>query len=693
MTLRAFIVGLLTIIFIGAFCFFNDAVLYQNLLIGFHMPMSLFGMLIPLVILVNPCLVLLYKHTRIRLFRPFSGKELCLIFALVLPTCAIPYCSFMRLLPRAAMLPHHYVKTTPSWKLKQEDGSYLPVTELIPKAMLADPDVADGEALNGFVQGLAKPEGANHVRFRDIPWSAWRQTLIFWILLFGLLWLALTGLAFVCHRQWSQNEHLPYPVVQFAQSLFPDEKGSLNSIFKNKLFWISFVIIFVIHINNTLHQYHSDILIPVQRVFNFTPFRVLFPTMLRGGGWAMFWIRLYFSFIAIAYLLPSDVSFGVGLGPFVAYYIMGVMIKFGLSPYAGGAYSPKIHSGMILGGYIGFFATMMYTGRHYYWSVLKSSLGFGVHQETGSLAVWGMRLFFLAAIGLIISMCAIGLDWQLTVLFAILIFICYLVLGRIIAETGMFYLSPGVYPCVILIALMGEQSFGPVTLVIMFILTTLLFSDTRETYMPYIVNAVKFVDLGGRDYRRYSKALLVAMCVSLLVAVPAGIYFSYDGGTNWRDGFATSSVPRGSINSMLSIRTSLQAQGILEQAESVSGFARFANMKPNKQFLITFGIAFLGVLLFSAGRLRYSSWPIHPILFCAWPNYAAYMTCWSFVIGGIIKVLVTRFGGSKSYQRIKPLMFGMIAGDMLAGLVIIASGFIYYLVTNESPKPYYVLPP
>ena len=156
---------------------------------------------------------------------------------------------------------------------------------------------------------------------------------------------------------------------------------------------------------------------------------------------------------------------------------MGVMIKFGLSPYAGGAYSPKIHSGMILGGYIGFFATMMYTGRHYYWSVLKSSSGFGVHQETGSLAVWGMRLFFLAAIGLIISMCAIGLDWQLTVLFAILIFICYLVLGRIIAEPNV--LSPGVYPCVILIALMGEQSFWSVTLV-MFILTTLLFSDTRE---------------------------------------------------------------------------------------------------------------------------------------------------------------------------------------------------------------------
>ena len=65
MTLRAFIVGIVGIIIIGAICFFNDAVLYQNLLIGFHMPMSVFGMLVPAMLLFNPFLKLLHKIIRL----------------------------------------------------------------------------------------------------------------------------------------------------------------------------------------------------------------------------------------------------------------------------------------------------------------------------------------------------------------------------------------------------------------------------------------------------------------------------------------------------------------------------------------------------------------------------------------------------------------------------------------------------
>ena len=84
-------------------------------------------------------------------------------------------------------------------------------------------------------------------------------------------------------------------------------------------------------------------------------------------------------------------------------------------------------------------------------------------------------------------------------------------MGRIIAETGMFYLSPGVYPGVLLIGIMGEQALGPTTMVILFSLTTLLFMDVRETYMPYIVNAVKFAENGGRKYFKYSTALLITL--------------------------------------------------------------------------------------------------------------------------------------------------------------------------------------
>ena len=39
----------------------------------------------------------------------------------------------------------------------------------------------------------------------------------------------------------------------------------------------------------------------------------------------------------------------------------------------------------------------------------------------------------------------------------------------------------------------------------------------------------------------------------------------------------------------------------------------------------------------------------------------------------------------------KPLMFGLIAGDMLAGIGITIFGICYYFMTGEVPKHYLVL--
>ena len=111
-------------------------------------------------------------------------------------------------------------------------------------------------------------------------------------------------------------------------------------------------------------------------------------------------------------------------------------------------------------------------------------------------------------------------------------------------------------------------------------------------------------DADERQYFKYSTALLIGMIVMLAVSVPAAIYFSYDQGMNWRDGFATSTIPRESINSMLKARNNLLAQGNLELSESVKGFDRFTIMKPNQNFLIAFASTFIGVILFSVCRLH-----------------------------------------------------------------------------------------
>ena len=54
MTFRYVIAGLLGAAFIGGFTYFNDNIMRQPLLIGNHMPHSVYGALVVFVLLVNP---------------------------------------------------------------------------------------------------------------------------------------------------------------------------------------------------------------------------------------------------------------------------------------------------------------------------------------------------------------------------------------------------------------------------------------------------------------------------------------------------------------------------------------------------------------------------------------------------------------------------------------------------------------
>ena len=108
--------------------------------------------------------------------------------------------------------------------------------------------------------------------------------------------------------------------------------------------------------------------------------------------------------------------------------------------------------------------------------------------------------------------------------------------------------------------------------------------------------------------------------------------------------------------------------------------------------MIGFGGGLGIVLAFAAIRLRWPKWPLHPVLFLVWSSYAGRMFAASFLSGWGVKLLVTRYGGALWYQRLKPLMFGLIAGEMLGGLTPMAVGLVYWLATGLPPKSFYILP-
>ena len=50
----------------------------------------------------------------------------------------------------------------------------------------------------------------------------------------------------------------------------------------------------------------------------------------------------------------------------------------------------------------------------------------------------------------------------------------------------------------------------------------------------------------------------------------------------------------------------------------------------------------------------------------------------SFLGGWAVKALVTKYGGAAWYQRLKPFVFGLIAGEMLGGVTPMVVGMMYW---------------
>jgi hypothetical protein len=232
------------------------------------------------------------------------------------------------------------------------------------------------------------------------------------------------------------------------------------------------------------------------------------------------------------------------------------------------------------------------------------------------------------------------------------------------------------------------RALGPETALILLMVSLIVTVDPREAFMPFVVNALKMNDLRGVQLARVALLCAVAVAVGLAVAVPVTTYLQYSHGAPWHDGWACDAVATGPFRETLSNTQRLQAQGVLDEARSVSGLGRFAAASlPKPAFLIALAAGLGAFLLFSLARLRFARWPVHPVMFLVWVTYPAKMFAFSFLIGWMAKGLVMKYGGARVYQGLKSLMIGLIAGEILGGVVPMLIGFALSLLGRPDLAP------
>jgi hypothetical protein len=270
--------------------------------------------------------------------------------------------------------------------------------------------------------------------------------------------------------------------------------------------------------------------------------------------------------------------------------------------------------------------------------------------------------------------------------------VAFVVMSRMLAETGLFFLHTCWYPCTIVWAFLGTKALGPKPVLIMIMLSVVLILDPREALMPYVVNSFKLLDVTKQKLGKLAVWSSVTLVVGLMVAVPVTLYQQYDRGTATADNWSYNLSPKFSFEEAVRIKQRLVAQESLEASEALSGWQRFAHARPSKIAMIGMAIGFVLALSFILGRMRFANWPLHPIFFLVMGTWAGKTLAWSFLLGWLIKSLVVKFAGAGGYQKLKALMFGVIAGEMTAGVIALIISTVYYFVTGEIPKSFNIMP-
>ncbi len=704
MKLRALILGLLGTLLMGAYGqYASKYVPGMWGLVRGYLPVAVYGLLAFYVALVNPLLGRLRKSWRLR------PAEMALIIAMMLVGCGITDGGMMRYFPRLLVHPMVLERSNPTW---QQIG----VLDYTPPAFLANGGKYSDAVVEDFVSpmwnhadkvpfGKSPPYGlwqrltgseppadtvtwghwfatcfGRAVPLTRLPWKAWLRPLLLWTSVICLTMVAIIALSLVVHRQWAERERIRYPLADLATSLLRSDAHGRILIARNRLFWLGLAVPFVVRLINGLHQWFPEsISIPL-----FVDLSVLnqsFPEFMKTpGARVLLYPTLYPACIGLTYLLASEIGFSLGFVGLASVAAMAVLMKTGVD-LAGSDMAGGIQCWYSFGSSLAMGIMLFWIGRSYYLRTLKAAVTFRPQAETDASAVRALRVCVLAVALATIILARNGMDPLMAALALLLALLFALLISRVNAEAGLFYFGIGWTLPGALIGLFGKYSLGP-TIIICLGMMRFLLQGESDIMMPFVTNGLKMTADAGLRAGRTALVLTAALLLTIAVAVPTALWADYNHAAALRRGYSGANV----YHAAGSVAAELQQSGKLDEVMDYRSWDRVLNMRPSSMFWGAAGVGFVLLLLCAAMRMRFSWWPLHPvaILFALeGANHGGMgRFSFSFLCGWAIKASVMKYGGGAFYSRLKPMMIGVVVGDLSGGFVFLAVSWIYYACTG-----------
>ena len=601
--------GLLTVIWIGCWNTYSEYIAHTSRMNISHFPMAL---LCTYTLIAFGNQILRRKSPGVALTR----NELLVVLSMGLVGAAVPAYGLTSFFLGMISVP--YYRATPENQWAELVHPHLP-------AWLTPSN--EGGAMRWLFEGL--PQGY------EIPWDVWVVPLFWWLALIAAITVGSMAIATIMRKQWSENERVNYPMLGPPVSLADSSRE--DSIYGTRLFWVGFALVFTIKAWNIISYFIPG-----------------FPIIWLGQQW-LYFARYFppqhtginFFTIGFAYFANIDLLLSILVFHLVYMNEIALSRRIGLAITAKTGPGDPVAGLQSAGAFIALVFWTVWTARHHLVEVYRKAIKRDESiDDPNEMMTYRTAVIFLGVSLLFIAFWirSMGLEWRMVVPMTLGLFIAYVGLARVIAETGVVYMSMPINEAGITDLLFHptDYSAGARTSITLF---SAIRTQSKGMFMVPLVHAAKLGDLIKGSPRRLLGAIVVTLVVGVGANILYTLYLSYTyGAFNFSDLPFTAYPPRvynGLVN-------------VIKEAPV---------MKPERYALIGAGMILFSVM--SVLRYRFTWWPLNPMGMIVPVGHAMHSTM-SIFLAWAAKSVILRIGGIQLYNRCRPFFVGILAGYAMA---------------------------
>ena len=579
----------------------------------------------PLYTVVLALLILTSLNFLLKRFYPkhtLTGGELITVY--VLMSMSLIFMSYDMFLPLVSIVVHAFYFATPENEWRDLFFHYLPDWLTI-----SNPEI-----------GIAFYRGEKSF-FEPRYFLAWVKP-IFWWCSFAFVWLLVTQcINVIIRKAWAEQERLTYPIVEIPYQLAYNS----GTFFRSKAMWAGFAIAGGISLINGLHVLFPIIPVIPTKSISIAPLFTEKPwtALLRGGST----IVIYPFAVGLFFLMPMDLLMSCLLFFFVYKMQFFMAIVTGMEQIPGFPYPYEQQTG----AYTGICVIALWATRRQIWRALKAVIRPQPEEEREEpmryrTAFLGVVLGGLFLIGFAMRG---GMGFRIALLFFAAHFATIAIpLTRLRAQIGFpIHSTTFIGPHHSLVSLLGTRQIGAQNLT-WFSLFFWFNRDNRSHPMPHQLEAFKLSERGHLDVKRLSRWMLAI----LIVAMPMCLIMLLE--TFFRLGVDTGNIG-GQINSFGG-RAYRFLHGWLTTPRD-----------PQNGHIAAMSFGFCFTLILGIVRARFFWWPIHPLGYGISLSSHMFMFWAPFIIAGVAKWSLLKYGGIVLYRRAIPLFLGLALGDFVMG--------------------------